>query len=40
MRISINMPKALEQRKIARFLTLLEERITTQNKIIEKIEKV
>ena len=38
MRISINMPKALEQRKIARFLTLLEERITTQNKIIEKYE--
>ena len=38
MRISINMPKALEQRKIARFLTLLEERITTQNKIIEKLE--
>ena len=38
MRISINMPKALEQRKIARFLTLLEERITTQNKIIERLE--
>ena len=38
MRISINMPKTLEQRKIARFLTLLEERITTQNKIIEKLQ--
>ena len=40
MRISINMPKALEQRKIARFLTLLEERITTQNKIIEDLKKL
>ena len=38
MRIGINMPKAIEQRKIARFLSLLEERITTQNKIIEKLE--
>ena len=38
MRISINMPKAIEQRKIARFLSLLEERIATQNKIIEKLE--
>jgi len=38
MRIGINMPKAIEQRKIARFLSLLEERITTQNKIIEKYE--
>ena len=32
------MPKAIEQRKIARFLSLLEERIATQNKIIEKLE--
>ena len=40
MRIGINMPKAIEQRKIARFLSLLEERITTQNKIIEDWKKL
>ena len=40
MRISINMPKAIEQRKIARFLSLLEERIATQNKIIEDLKKL
>ena len=40
MRIGINMPKAIEQRKIARFLSLLEERITTQNKIIEDLKKL
>ena len=38
MRMSINLPKYAEQRKVAQFLSLIEERISTQNKIIEKLE--
>ena len=38
MGISINIPEIEEQRKIANLLTLLDERIATQNKIIEKYE--
>ena len=32
------MPKAPEQRKIARFISLLEDRISIQSRIIEKYE--
>lgn len=36
--ISIGIPSKEEQRKIARFLSLLDKRIATQSKIIEKLE--
>ena len=38
MGISINIPETKEQRKIANLLTLLDERIATQNKIIDKLQ--
>ena len=38
MRLGIKVPTYIEQRKIANFLTLIDERIATQNKIIEKYE--
>ena len=38
MGMSINIPEIEEQRKIAHLLTLLDERIATQNKIIEKLQ--
>ncbi len=37
-RISTSYPKITEQKKIAKFLSLLDERIATQNKIIKKLE--
>ena len=37
-RISTSLPIITEQKKIAKFLSLLDERIATQNKIIEKLE--
>lgn len=40
MGISINIPETKEQRKIANLLTLLDERIATQNKIIEDLKKL
>ena len=38
MRVPINLPEYAEQRKVAQFLSLIEERISTQNKIIEKLQ--
>ena len=38
MGMSINIPEIEEQRKIAHLLTLLDERIATQNKIIDKLQ--
>ena len=38
MGMSISIPEIKEQRKIANLLTLLDDRIATQNKIIEKYE--
>ena len=38
MGMSINIPEIEEQRKIANLLTLLDDRIATQNKIIEKLQ--
>ena len=38
MGLSIKIPTAEEQNKIAVFLSLIDERISTQNKIIEKLE--
>ena len=38
MGMSINIPIIEEQRKIANLLTLLDDRIATQNKIIEKLQ--
>ena len=38
MGMLINIPEGKEQRKIANLLTLLDERIATQNKIIKKLE--
>ena len=38
MGMSINIPEIEEQRKIANLLTLLDDRIATQNKIIKKYE--
>ena len=35
---TISYPSVLEQRNIARFLFLLDERIATQNKIIDKLQ--
>ncbi|MEK6493667.1 restriction endonuclease subunit S [Myroides odoratimimus] len=36
--LSLNLPKLNEQKKISSFLALLDERIQTQNKIIEELE--
>lgn len=40
MRLGVKVPNSTEQRKIANFLTLLDERIATQNKIIEDLKKL
>ena len=37
-RIRVSLPSLTEQKKIACFLNLLDERISTQNKIIDKLE--
>ena len=37
-KVSLFMPSLIEQKRIAYFLALLEERIATQNKIIERYE--
>ena len=37
-KIKVRIPQLDEQKKIAKFLSLLDERIATQNKIIEKME--
>ena len=37
-KIQISVPADVEQQKIAKLLSLLDDRITTQNKIIEKLE--
>lgn len=39
-RISTSLPVIAEQKKIAKFLSLLDERIITQNKIIEDLKKL
>ena len=39
-RISTSLPIITEQKKIAKFLSLLDERIATQNKIIEDLKKL
>ena len=39
-KISINIPSLQEQKKIAKLLSLLDERIATQNKIIEDLKKL
>ena len=36
--IFISLPAAKEQKKISKFISLLDERITTQNKIIDKLQ--
>ena len=38
LRLNINVPSKIEQVKIAKILSLIDERIITQNKIIEKYE--
>ena len=38
LRLNINVPSKIEQGKIAKILSLIDERITTQNKIIDKLE--
>ena len=38
LRLNINVPSKNEQGKIAKILSLIDERITTQNKIIDKLE--
>ena len=38
LKIKVFLPSVSEQTKIARFLSLLDERITTQNKIIDKLQ--
>ena len=38
LRLNINVPSKIEQGKIAKILSLIDERITTQNKIIEKLQ--
>ena len=38
LRLNINVPSKIEQAKIAKILSLIDERIITQNKIIEKYE--
>ena len=40
MGMPINIPEIEEQRKIANLLTLLDDRIATQNKIIEDLKKL
>ena len=40
LKIKVVLPSVSEQTKIARFLSLLDERITTQNKIIEDLKKL
>ncbi len=40
MQMGIMMPHTIEQRKIAQFLTLIDERIATQSKIIEDLKKL
>ena len=37
-KISINIPSLREQKKIGKILSLLDERIATQNKIIDKLQ--
>ena len=37
-KVSLFMPSLIEQKRIAYFLALLEERIATQNKIIDKLQ--
>ena len=39
-KVSLFMPSLIEQKRIAYFLALLEERIATQNKIIEDLKKL
>lgn len=39
-KINLNFPKIKEQKKIASFLSLIDERIHTQNKIIEELEQL
>ncbi|SUA95734.1 restriction endonuclease subunit S [Myroides odoratus] len=36
--VTLSLPSIIEQQKIASFLSLIDERITTQNKIIEELE--
>ena len=38
LRLNINIPSKIEQAKIAKILSLIDERIATQNKIIERYE--
>ena len=38
LRLNINVPSKIEQGKIAKILSLIDERITTQNKIIEDLK--
>ena len=40
LRLNINVPAKNEQGKIAKILSLIDERITTQNKIIEDLKKL
>jgi type I restriction enzyme S subunit len=40
LRLNINVPSKIEQGKIAKILSLIDERITTQNKIIEDLKKL
>ena len=40
LRLNINVPSKIEQGKIAKILSLIDERITNQNKIIEDLKKL
>ena len=40
LRLNINVPSKIEQGKIAKILSLIDERIITQNKIIEDLKKL
>ena len=40
LRLNINVPSKIEQAKIAKILSLIDERIATQNKIIEDLKKL
>ena len=40
LRLNIKVPSKIEQAKIAKILSLIDERITTQNKIIEDLKKL